>query len=502
MRVLSRGFIFIVGILFALLMAAVYTATLFLDRNIDNIFENYAHWSSGGYYAVAILILLLVIKAADRSRERPALDKRVLALLMTVMVVLVAVYQYKLSRWMPVNMASDFQVIREMAINLAEGGSFQDHLHYFQIYPNNVGIAVLLSWIYKVVGSWRNVIFTGLLATDIAAVVTGLTVYNSTKNTWVTLLASLLGEILIAMNWRAAIPYTDNFALLFVSIIIWVYTSGLGREYKAPLIAVSGMIGTWIKITVLIVLLALLIDCVLRMMASRPLFPGGKKEWIRTLCSLLVCCAIFAGGTAADRMISRKYAYERDGSSEVGWQYYFMMGQDETGLGTVMGQKYREKDEEINSIYSTKEERMSAFLSEGMKWFREKGFWGNVFYFLEKIDVSYNDGQFNAIQHYEEDDLKQNRFYKLYIKDAEYNFVLCDLMQVTWFLVLVMIGLTCFTGLRYTSPDCVIHKIIILGMTLYILLFEDRSKYLYMFVPAFVALAGISMADYLKNRQQ
>lgn len=75
-------------------------------------------------------------------------------------------------------------------------------------------------------------------------------------------------------------------------------------------------------------------------------------------------------------------------------------------------------------------------------------------------------------------------------------------MQVTWFLVLVMIGLTCFTGLRYTSPDCVIHKIIILGMTLYILLFEDRSKYLYMFVPAFVALAGISLADYLKNRQQ
>ena len=137
MRVLSRGFIFIVGILFALLMAAVYTATLFLDRNIDNIFENYAHWSSGGYYAVAILILLLVIKAADRSRERPALDKRVLALLMTVMAVLVAVYQYKLSRWMPVNMVSDFQVIREMAINLAEGGSFQDHLHYFQIYPNN-----------------------------------------------------------------------------------------------------------------------------------------------------------------------------------------------------------------------------------------------------------------------------------------------------------------------------------------------------------------------------
>ena len=65
MRVLSRGFIFIVGILFALLMAAVYTATLFLDRNIDNIFENYAHWSSGGYYAVAILILLLVIKAAE-----------------------------------------------------------------------------------------------------------------------------------------------------------------------------------------------------------------------------------------------------------------------------------------------------------------------------------------------------------------------------------------------------------------------------------------------------
>ena len=289
MRLLSKGCIFIAGILFALLMAAVYTATLFLDRNIDNIFENYAHWSSGGYYAAAILILLLVIKAADGSRGKFALDKRVLTLLMTFMAVLVAVYQYKLSRWMPVNMANDFLVIREMAINLAEGGSFQDYLDYFQVYPNNVGIAVLLSWIYRVVGSWRNVIFTGLLATDIAAIVTGLTVYNSTKNTCVTLLASLLGEILIAMNWRAAIPYTDNFALLFVSIIIWVYTSGLGREYKAPLIVVSGMIGTWIKVTVLIVLLALLIDCVLRMMAAKSMFPDGKKEWIRILCSLLVC---------------------------------------------------------------------------------------------------------------------------------------------------------------------------------------------------------------------
>lgn len=500
MRALNRIFNYMAGILFALLMAAVYAATLFLDRNIENPLPNFVHWSSGGYYAAALLILLLILKAAKRAGGKFVPGKKVLALVLTVLAAVVAVYQYKLSRWMPVLMVSDFKIIREMAINLTEGGSFQDHLQYFQVYPNNVGIAVFLSWIYRVVGNWRDVIFTGLITTNIAAIVTGLAVYNSTKNTWITILASLLGEILIAMNWRAAIPYTDNFALLFVAVMLWVYSSSLKREYKAPLILALAMIGTWIKITVLIVLLALLIDCILRMMVTRPLLPQGKEEWIRILCSLLVCCAIFAGGLSADRMISRKYAYERNGSYEVGWQYYFMMGQDETGIGTVMGSRYREKREEIDSTYTTKDERMSAYLDIGTEWFKEKGFWGNAFYLLEKIDVSYNDGQFNAIQNFEEDDLKQNRFYKLYIIDAEYNHILSDFMQVAWFMVLVMIGLTCFTGLGYANPDCVIHKIIILGMTLYILLFEDRSKYLYMFLPAFVILAGISLADYLKKR--
>ncbi len=491
-----------VGILFAVLMTVVYIATLFLDRNIANPFPNYAPWSSGGYYAVALLILVLILKAAPQLSEKLAGSKVLLFAGLAVMAAFVAVYQYKLSRWMPVHMVSDFQVIREVAINLAEGGSFQDRLHYFQIYPNNVGIAVLLSWIYRLVGNWRDVIFAGLLVSNLAAVLTGLIVYNSTKNTLLTLLTAFLGEILIAMNWRAAIPYTDNFAMLFVALILLIYTSGLRKEIKAPLLLVAAMIGTWIKITVLIVFLAVLIDCVLRMMIRRDLLPAGKKGWISLICTLLICAAIAGVCLFADRKISQKYQYERNGSYEVGWQYYFMMGQDESGLGTVMGPKYREAEKEIDDKYSTKEERMAAFLERGMKWFKEKGIWGNIFYFMEKIDVSYNDGQFNAIQNFEEENLKQTRFYKLYIWNAQYNHILAGFMQVIWYLVLIMIGLTIFNKRKDIHPDCTVMKIVILGMTLYILLFEDRSKYLYMFLPAFLALAGLSVWDYLKKRQK
>ena len=70
MRALNRIFNYMAGILFALLMAAVYAATLFLDRNIENPLPNFVHWSSGGYYAAALLILLLILKAAISTNYR------------------------------------------------------------------------------------------------------------------------------------------------------------------------------------------------------------------------------------------------------------------------------------------------------------------------------------------------------------------------------------------------------------------------------------------------
>ena len=111
--------------------------------------------------------------------------------------------------------------------------------------------------------------------------------------------------------------------------------------------------------------------------------------------------------------------------------------------------------------------------------------------------MAYNDGYFHNVQAggaSVSNELERNIYYELLEKEnGIYYQVSAGTLQVAWDFVLILLMLSVL--LLYKNGSYKLFEILILGITVYLMLFEDRSKYLYMFLPIYVSAAGISFAE-------
>ena len=475
--------------LWILLLAVIFVATIIFDKKVANPFPNTVKEVNALYYLGAFM-LLGVICGIYRKLSIKVISEKAFVISIFVIATITLLIQTMVSLWVAIEMGADFGVCREMAMKLVEGGDFSGN-YYFGIFPNNVNIVMLMSWVYGISGSWRFVIWLGAVFVNISVVMVTLTVYNCTENKFVSLVICVLGEILIALSWRTFIPYTDNYGMLFTVLILWAYTSKLKDEYKVPLVFVFGLMGTWIKITNLIVLLAIIIWVILNKLRN-----GESLATKKVLSYVVICCLIFAEGKLISTNWNNYYRYKPHDDAR-NWQYYFMMGQDGTGLGTVASKKYGSYTNDILSRSLTVEEEKNAYFEVAMGWVKDKGVAGNIKYFIDKINVVYNDGYFHPVAHYSEDWVEHNFWYEIYHAKGKYYAFGANIMQILWDFVLLSFMLGAFFRKGKDNTSDAVFKIIILGVTLYLMLFEARSKYLFMFVPVFVVYAGIILNDLL-----
>lgn len=72
-------------------------------------------------------------------------------------------------------------------------------------------------------------------------------------------------------------------------------------------------------------------------------------------------------------------------------------------------------------------------------------------------------------------------------------------MQVLWDMILALLIFNTFVLVRKHKSEWTIDlfaEIAILGITLYLMLFEGRAKYIYMLLPVYLYYAGIIMARF------
>ena len=128
-----------------------------------------------------------------------------------------------------------------------------------------------------------------------------------------------------------------------------------------------------------------------------------------------------------------------------------------------------------------------------------RGIWGNIKFYVGKLNVAYNDGYFHNLQVYPPSashELKQNLLYQLLWKDGGNLYqVSAGMFQTVWDMVLLslMAGIVVFRKRDFPK----VLELCILGVTLYLMLFEGRSKYLYMFLPVYLMTAGASLQYFL-----
>lgn len=179
--------------------------------------------------------------------------------------------------------------------------------------------------------------------------------------------------------------------------------------------------------------------------------------------------------------------------------HYAMLGwnPESKGIFTI-------KDENFSGKYEKLKDREKANLEELKRRITEMGLGGVINQIARKILTNYNDGTFSGVatfvyirKEYNIEGINKelSEFLKnIYYEKGKYNMIYTQIMQCLW------IGILIFNMFSYNDGKSTKISIVILGIIglfIFEILFEARSRYIFIYVPLYIFLGVIGLKNVL-----
>ncbi|RKM57851.1 hypothetical protein D6855_12435 [Butyrivibrio sp. CB08] len=312
--------------------------------------------------------------------------------------------------------------------------------------------------------------------------------------------AAILGYVfylgLIMLSPWVLIAYTDSLALVLPILIVWMYLK-LKKDVKNPVFAVLfgglicfvGFVAYKLKATAGIVLIAVVITEIISALRS------FRDEKVRTSLRVVISLAILVVMYYLSNMLYTStytacgVVLDKELACPV--THYLKMGFNDSEAGTF---NYPDSDE--TAYISLYKDRYENDLSKAKSRIKAMLPFGIIRFEARKALVNYHDGTFaNGVEGgfystvYPDRDKILSPFLKsiFWIDGALYPYLEC-ILQGLWLTVLVLCIV--FGGSNDKDGELLI-KMVLIGVFVFLSLFESRARYLYIFSPIFiVAFAG------------
>lgn len=431
---------------------------------------------------VMAAVFLAVMLGAYICRKFPY-KKLMLAAFTAVLIFLQAVtihylsVKYYVETW-------DMGVVYNAADYFVTNGSFDmGKYDYFLWFPNNsplYNIFVVLFGFFKAVGIANtslalNIFNGGLLLA--CAWLTELTVQTFAGREY-TGTGFMLCVALCPFSLYTVLAYTDTFSMVFLSAAMYFYARFVknkgNRVVNIAAFALFIAFGASLKISVLIPAIAAIIDIVL------------KTDRVKdTLVSVALVVAIAFGGFGI-----MKYAHEHspflpeyDYNYTIPHTHWVMMGLN--GLGGYSDDDYQN----ITLKYPDKATRQQANIDQISRRVKEKGFDGMITHIENKLSFIYSEGTFGACYKLDRAVVRPNGLHEYIIYLGE-KFEILGYFSLALFMdMLLAIVLAVFAAIKRKDTSAVMPAVSLVGVTLFLLLWEARARYILNFLPLFVLVA-------------
>lgn len=376
-------------------------------------------------------------------------------------VYLLIVYYY------PLGYDFDATKVKDAAAYVAEKWEMNhENSHYFEVYPNNMNIMVLFASIIKLFGTWKSVEVIASILVNFSVLLTGLCVYNITKSRWACIIALIIGHFYIGCCYYSYNAYTHNYGIVFPIFVLYIYTLDVSFYKKVLLVVLVAVVGSEIKVTTLIPFIALcVIGCINQI---------EKFDVRKTMFATMVILVAFASCKPLRTAIWNSVGYEYDETVATSLPFFFAMGQSTSSQGQYDNDMYI-----LNHRMEGKgmKERNAVFWNKGLVSLKERGLWGNMIFLSRKICMSWGDGTMNAYKTQFSNPVMQ-----------KLGFVYSYPRQIVLYVIYILIALAPYV---IRDKRIITFYISIVGVFLYLLVFESQSRYIYMYVPMLIALAVI-----------
>lgn len=393
-------------------------------------------------------------------------DKRFFTLV-SVIASIVFTVQIAIAFLYPFRYDSDLLLVRETAINIAEQGVLGKHYGYFQSFPNNLNITLVCAALYRIGRSWEFVTSIGALMVNLSAILTSLTVRNYTKSNTISFVTLILAEFILSFTFIAFPPYTHNGGIIFPVLQLFLYSSPLKRNTKIILLVLTTVFGLAMKATTIIPVMAIVIIEMLKVIHTH--------QWKPIIFTFALFVILYSGTLYIQNHIWNNVGYIENTSKKNDISYFLLLGQSTNSGGRCDGE-YATLATKLDVGKSHKDSIFIQLTKENVV---KRGVWGNVKFYLGKLSMCWGDSSFSGYKTSYKNPQMQ-KFQYLYVIPR----------QILWYCILILM---CIAPFICRKNKQTLLYICLIGVALYLLLFEAESRYVFMFVPLILSLACINM---------
>lgn len=515
----STLFYKIIAIIFAVMMFIIVFMNLFIDRSADYVCKNSVSTPNFilliiGFAALSVGCLIYYKFVKNRIDKLTKKECNIILIIACFVILILQLYFayniYFLSGW-------DVGVMRASSIGLGNNELLNTNFgfySYYAQYPNNIFLTFIFTLIYKFVTlvginhfDFIMVLFS-TVAVNISIFFIAKCAQLLLKNRHLCIFTIIVYVIYIAFSPWITIPYSDTYATMFTTGALFFYLNknSMNRYIAWFLIFVGSLIGYLIKPTCIIILIAIvLIELWKFLFIENKL----KIKKISIIPSILMALIVFMG---INIFSMNSLGYEKNKDTEIPMTHFLMMGMNSESKGV-----YNQDDVNFTNSHVGKDNKVKANLNVVKNRLLDYGVSGYLNLLGNKLLTNYNDGTFAwGVEggFYSTIFEQKNRVMSPVLReicynDGKYYDYYATYQQCIWITILVLV-LCSIKKIAIDRNDGLYAVVLtVIGITLFLLLFEARARYLYLYSPYFIILATVGLNTlicstknqfYLKNK--
>lgn len=469
----------LIPILYGIMFAIVIFLLLFMSGVTYHLKRNY--FISNFFAIIPFSIILFLFYKFYKDKE---IENKKFKIFLIILFIVVAILQVILITHTYFYTDWDVKVIRELVDSYIKNGSIKDDF-YLSVYPNNILLTAILAFVKKIpfIGKYylTTLIFNATIV-NVSGILTALTIKNL-KNEKAALLSYLIMTPLILLSPWINIPYSDTFALPFITAIMYLYSKQDKKLLDYSLIGFLSFVGYKIKPTVIIILIAIIIvEVISNLKKINKTYIKEKVKPIGVFIIGIVCAVL---SIKASKMYLRFEPVEY--AQPISFIHYLAMGQNDETLGSYSQQ---DVDDTINlgvrydlSKFKTRVVGRSLIKT--------------LDFYYKKTLLNFNDGSFcwglDGTFFYKKVKAP-NSFAKflrqIYYNDGKYFNIFIQIQNILWLIVLLFAP---FIIKNKNNKQELVIMLSIIGLVLFLTIFEPRTRYMYCYSEIYVIAAILGL---------
>lgn len=478
----------------------VLILTLFIFLNIfiysffspSNVYYSENNFISLTITAIMFIILYFIYKKLIYNKTNIGKKKEIL-IVIPIFIIILLIQLFVLNN-LSVIPSWDFGVIFREAESYVLTGTRNVlwYPSYFEFYPNNMLLFAMLVKVLKV-GSYFGISFmhSAWIMNVVFITLSYVMLYFTLRKKFgnrVAIFGLLISLLFVAPFLYSSIFYSDTLSMFVGISFIFLYYI-LDFEHKVSIknvivFIIFGILlfyGKSIKITSIIPFIAIMIAFVL---------DQNKRK---VLINLFFTCLVFLILSSAFKIMvvdNTRFAFKEGTYGSFPYTHWVMMGiedidRDNSGRNSYGG--YNPEDYNYTLSFENGKEASKHNIEEIKNRIKKMGFMGYYNYLCKKAVNTWTDGLFFADVKLQKDNIhKDEKIYNAIFNNSTNKNALIYFSQGVEYLFLISLMIGSVIKLFRNNRDFDVVRLSIIGICFFLLIWENRSRYLLNFVPLFI----------------